>query len=103
MYMSNDADLKVNFELLEDSKRQLNKIHREFKDIGGRKEDMHPYWGSSEVSGAMDEFVDNWDDYRAKMLEKIEVVESLVKSSLKGFAKLDDDLAKGLEEGGKKK
>ncbi|MGH4032443.1 hypothetical protein ACQB60_26285 [Actinomycetota bacterium Odt1-20B] len=100
--MANDADLKVNVDLLVNSESRLKSLRREFRNLGNRNEDMHPYWGSGEITDAMDEFVDNWDDYRGKMLESIDTVGKLVKSTIDGFEGLDADLAKGLREGKKK-
>ncbi|MFH8487886.1 hypothetical protein [Streptomyces longisporoflavus] len=99
--MANDPDLRVNVDLLVDSESRLKGLRREFKNLGNRNEDMQPYWGSGDITGAMNEFVDNWDDYRRKMLESIDTVGKLVESTVKGFSGLDADLAKGLREGGK--
>jgi len=100
--MGKDPDLRVNVNLLVESESRLKNLKKEFKNIGNRTDDMRPYWGSGDIADAMDEFVDNWDDYRAKMLSSIDTVGSLVKSSVDGFSGLDGDLAKGLREGKKK-
>lgn len=100
--MANDPDLRVNVDLLVNSEARLKGLRREFKNLSNRNEDMHPYWGSGDISGAMDEFVDNWDDYRRQMLDSIDTVGKLVESTIKGFSGLDADLAKGLREGGKR-
>ncbi|MFI1441500.1 hypothetical protein [Streptomyces fructofermentans] len=100
--MGKDADLRVNVDLLVESESRLKSIRREFKGLGDHTDGMSPYWGSGEIEDAMDEFVDNWDDYRAKMIKSIETVGELVKSTVDGFNGLDGDLAKGLREGAKK-
>ncbi|AVH55828.1 MULTISPECIES: hypothetical protein [Streptomyces] len=101
--MANDSDLKVNVDLLVESESRLKSLRKEFKNIENRNDDMHPYWGSGEITDTMDEFVDNWDDYRAKMLESIDTVGKLVKSTIDSFEGLDADLAKGLRDGKKDK
>lgn len=101
--MANDSDLKVNVDLLVDSESRLKSLKKEFTNLGNHTDDMRPYWGSGEITDAMDKFVDNWDDYRAKMLESIDTVGKLVKSTIDSFEGLDADLAKGLREGGKDK
>ncbi len=42
----------------------------------------------------MEEFVDNWDDYRTRLIESIESVGKLVAGTKKAFHQLDDELAK---------
>lgn len=100
--MADDKDLRVNIDLLVSSESRLKNLNKEFKNLGTRKDDMHPYWGSGEIADAMDEFVDNWDDYRAKMLDNIDTVGKLIKSTIDGFTGLDRDLADGLRKGRKK-
>ncbi|MEU8869392.1 hypothetical protein ACIBCS_06755 [Streptomyces phaeochromogenes] len=100
--MGKDPDLRVNVSLLTESESRLKSLKKEFNNIDTRTDEMRPYWGSSDIADAMNEFVDNWDDYRAKMLNSIDTVGKLVKSSIDGFGGLDGDLAKGLQEGKKK-
>ncbi|MFE6481921.1 hypothetical protein ACFVGN_03105 [Streptomyces sp. NPDC057757] len=101
--MANDSDLKVNVDLLVHSESLLKNIKKEFVGLENRTDDMRPFWGSGEIADVMDEFVANWDDYRAKMLESIDTTGKLVKSTIDSFGGLDADLAKGLREGSKGK
>jgi uncharacterized protein YukE len=101
--MAGDADLIVNVDLLVESESSLSKIQKDLKDINNRKDDMRPYWGSGEISDAMDEFVDNWDDYRAKMIESLESVGKLVTNTINGFTGADAALAKELKKARKGK
>jgi hypothetical protein len=101
--MANDSDLIVNVDLLVESETRLKGIQRELKSLDNRKDDMRPYWGSGEVADAMGEFVDNWDDYRTKMLESVKTVGELVKSTIDGFTGADAQLANELRKAGKKK
>ncbi|MFI1961744.1 hypothetical protein ACH46L_31220 [Streptomyces althioticus] len=101
--MASDSDLIVNVDLLVDSESALRKIQKDLKDIGNRKEDMLPYWGSSDISDAMGKFVDNWDDYRGKMLESLSSVGKLVANTIDGFTGTDAALAKELRKARKGK
>ncbi|MDG9708061.1 hypothetical protein [Streptomyces sp. DH10] len=101
--MANDSDLVVNIKLLVDSESRLNRIKKELNDLDNRKDDMNPYWGSSQIAEVMGDFVDNWEKYREKMLETVENVGKLVTSTIDGFTGLDSDLAKELRKAGKKK
>ncbi|MFF5372412.1 hypothetical protein ACFZAD_13255 [Streptomyces iakyrus] len=101
--MANDSDLRVNVDLLVESESRLRKIKKEFKNLGNHRDDMREYWGSGDVTGAMDEFVDNWDDYRESLLTHIDTVGKLIKATIDGFTGLDADLAKELRKKEKKK
>lgn len=101
--MANDSDLIVNVELLTESEARLKSIKKELENLDNRKDDMHPYWGSGKISDVMDEFVENWDDYRKKMVETVDTVGKLVKGTIDGFSGLDAELAKELRKAGKKK
>ncbi|MFF8671441.1 hypothetical protein [Streptomyces sp. NPDC015242] len=101
--MAKDSDLIVNVELLTESESRLKSIKKELENLDNRKDDMHPYWGSGNISDVMDEFVDNWDDYRKKMIETVDTVGKLVKGTIDGFTGLDAELAKELRKAGKKK
>ncbi|CAL9475603.1 hypothetical protein [Streptomyces sp. Tu 3180] len=101
--MAGDPDLIVNVDLLVESESALSKIQKDLKDIGNRKDDMRPYWGSGEISEAMDKFVDNWDDYRNKMIESLDSVGKLVTNTINGFTGADAALAKELKKARKGK
>ena len=101
--MAGDPDLIVNVDLLVKSESRLKEIQRELKDLNNRKDDMHPYWGNSEISDAMGKFVDNWDDHRGKLLESVKTVGELVKATIDGFSGADAKLAEELRKARKKK
>ncbi|MFF7310287.1 hypothetical protein [Streptomyces sp. NPDC008137] len=101
--MASDSDLIVNVDLLVESESHLSKIKTELNDIDNRKDDMRPYWGSGEISDAMGEFVDNWNDYRSKMIESVEGVGKLVTNTINGFTGADAALAKELKKARKAK
>ncbi|MGP3951664.1 hypothetical protein [Streptomyces sp. 7N604] len=101
--MADDSDLIVNVDLLVASESRLKGIQKELKNLGNRKDDMRQYWGSGEITEAMDEFVDNWDDYRGKMLESVDSVGKLITATIDGFTGQDAQLAKELRKGKKRK
>ncbi|MEU6286722.1 MULTISPECIES: hypothetical protein [unclassified Streptomyces] len=84
--------LLVDFTLLESSKKNLNGIKRALKDIEKHRADIHDIWGHDSIAGKMDEFVNNWDNYRRELLENVEDLGKQVETSLKSFEKLDIDL-----------
>ncbi|MFJ8593209.1 WXG100 family type VII secretion target [Streptomyces sp. NPDC093598] len=101
--MTDDSDLIVNVDLLVKSESRLKSIHKELKNLNNRKDDMSSYWGSGEIADAMGEFVNNWDDHRSKLLENLEGVSKLVKSTIDGFTGADKQLADELRKARKKK
>ncbi|MFE2357171.1 hypothetical protein [Streptomyces parvulus] len=84
--------LLVDFTLLESSKKNLNDIKRALKDIEKHRADIHDIWGHDSIAGKMEEFVNNWDNYRRELLENVEDLGKQVETSLKSFEKLDIDL-----------
>ncbi|MFF8645230.1 hypothetical protein [Streptomyces sp. NPDC015345] len=89
-----DPDLTVDYDFLVDCERKLGQLKKTFEDIENRRDDMKEHWGSGAVAGAMGDFVDNWNDYRTRLVESIESVGKLVSGSKKAFEDLDDKLAK---------
>ncbi|NGO12197.1 hypothetical protein G5C60_32475 [Streptomyces sp. HC44] len=97
-----DPDLTVDFEFLAESERKLGQLERTFKDIENRRDDMREHWGSGEIADVMGDFVDNWDDYRTKLIEGIESVGKLVAGTKKAFEDLEKQLSKRDEKKQKK-
>ncbi|MFE1286923.1 hypothetical protein [Streptomyces sp. NPDC058751] len=97
-----DPDLTVDYDFLADSERMLGQLKRTFKDIENRRDDMRRHWGSGAIADAMGDFVDNWDDYRTKLIEGIESVGQQVAGTKKAFEELDHKLSKRDEKKQKK-
>ncbi|MGW3724961.1 hypothetical protein [Streptomyces sp. NPDC000851] len=93
------SDLKVDYDLLKQSAKQLSAIQREFKNLGEWKDEITSVVGASELKDAMKSFIDNWDDNRKRLLESLETVGKLVEGTRDAFEGLDVELAKA----GKKK
>ncbi|MEU6449055.1 hypothetical protein [Streptomyces sp. NPDC046979] len=94
-----DPDLTVDYDFLADCERKLGQLKTTFEDIENRRDDMKEHWGAGAIAAAMEDFVDNWDDYRTRLVESIESVGKLVAGSKKSF----EDLDKQLAEANKKK
>lgn len=89
-----DKDLTVDYEFLSSCERQLGNLRTTFKDIENRRDDMEKHWGAGSIADAMGDFVDNWDDYRTRLIEGLEATGKLVAETKKSFEALDDELAK---------
>ncbi len=84
--------LVVDFTLLESSKTNLRDIKKALKGIEEHRTDIHDIWGHSSIAGKMDDFVNNWDNYRRELLENVEDLGKHVETALTSFEKLDLDL-----------
>ncbi|CAM5386342.1 MULTISPECIES: hypothetical protein [Streptomyces] len=89
-----EPDLTVDYDFLTECERKLGQLKRTFEDVKNRRDDMKEHWGSRAVAGAMEDFVDNWDDYRTRLVESLENVGKLVAGSKKAFDDLDGELSK---------
>ena len=98
----NDSDLTVDYEFLADCERKLGQLKKTFEDIENRRDDMDKHWGSGAMAEVMRKFVDNWDDYRTRLVESLESVGKLVAGTKKAFVELDEELAKQGEKKQKK-
>ncbi|MFG2647428.1 hypothetical protein [Streptomyces sp. NPDC048436] len=94
-------DLTVDYEFLSDCERQLGNLRTTFKDIENRRDDMDKHWGAGNIADAMGDFVDNWDDYRTRLIEGLESTGKLVAETKKSFEKLDQELAEQSKGKGK--
>lgn len=92
--MSNGPDLKVDYDLLSKSAKQLRQIRDEFNGLEEWKKDVKALVGDSRVQTAMGDFVDNWDKNRNRLVKQIEEVGGMVRETRDAFKGLDDDLAK---------
>ncbi|MFF8013991.1 hypothetical protein [Streptomyces sp. NPDC007929] len=88
-----DSDLTVDYDFLADCERKLGQLKKTFEDIENRRDDMDKHWGSGAVADVMEDFVDNWDDYRTRLVESLDSVGKLVAGTKKAFVSLDEQLA----------
>jgi uncharacterized protein YukE len=89
-----DSDLTVDYDFLADCERKLGQLRKTFEDIENRRDEMDNHWGSGEIADVMRDFIDNWDDYRTRLVESLESVGKLVAGTKKAFVSLDDEFAK---------
>jgi chaperonin cofactor prefoldin len=90
--------LVVDYTLLQSSKANLRDIKKALKGIDKHRDDIRDIWGHSSIADKMDEFVDNWDNYRRELLENVEDLGKQVETSLTSFEKLDLDLKNATEK-----
>ncbi|MET7701029.1 hypothetical protein [Streptomyces sp. NPDC005485] len=92
--MSKGSDLKVDYDLLSTSAKQLRQIRHEFSGLEEWKRDVKALVGDPGVQKAMGDFVDNWDKNRGRLVKELEEVGKMVKATSDAFKGLDENLAK---------
>ncbi|MYR24839.1 hypothetical protein GTW68_01165 [Streptomyces sp. SID4945] len=88
------TDLRVDLALLGRSADRLARLHREFRDIDDRADDLARLVGSAELATAVRAFAANWDDNRSRLLTSLDTVGRLLAHSRDSFSTHDADLAR---------
>jgi uncharacterized protein YukE len=86
-------DLKVEYDILEQTEKTLNSLRSEFDNCEAQERVYDPEWGSGDVKDAMHSFTDNWKKNREHLQKSIESVGKLVSESIEAFKKADAKLA----------
>lgn len=92
------ADLKIDYDLLQESSRSLGDIYNAFDKLKSRASATESDWGSSDISGAMGSFSGDWDSHRAKVMKSVQSVKGLVDESLQGFDDTEGKLSRSLHQ-----
>jgi len=96
------TDLRVSYDRLEESVRNLKVIHHELEDTKHHQKDISECLGSGQMKHAMHDFAGNWNYHRNKLLEKIESMGELAEKTMEAFQDVDEKLRDGVTEKGKK-
>jgi hypothetical protein len=97
------TDLKVSYDTLEESSRNLKSIQRELDDTKHHQSDIQGALGSKDMTHAMHDFAGNWDYHRHKLLDKIQAMGEMTEKTREAFKDVDKKLRDGLTDGEKKK
>ncbi len=92
------ADLTYNSGDLATLGDQLGDITSKLKDDGRLKSYDKADVAHNKVAEAIDDFVNDWDDKRNKLTDKVEALGEMARKSHEEFTKADLDLAASLEE-----
>jgi|SRR5882757_358530 len=90
------TDLRVSYDRLEESTRNLTAIQRELTDTEHHQKDISAVLGSSHMVHAMDDFAGNWDYHRHKLLDKIQAMGEMAEKTLDAFKEVDKKLRDGV-------
>jgi hypothetical protein len=100
--MTGMSDLKVSYDRLEESNRNLKAINSELDTTGSHQSDISGSLGSGDMAHAMHDFADNWDYHRHKLQDKIKSMQEMTEAVMSEFQKADQKLAAGFKDDGKK-
>jgi hypothetical protein len=95
------TDLRVSYDRLEESTRNLKSIQRELEDTGDHQADLAGSLGSGDMAHAMHDFADSWDYHRHKLLDKIQAMGEMAETTMDAFKDVDQKLKDGLTNAGK--
>ncbi|MGW8380234.1 hypothetical protein [Streptomyces sp. ODS28] len=93
------VDLKVDYELLKKSEKQLDDLRKVFQNMEGHKDDVSDIWGAVQIRDKMGSFVDNWDNYRNQLLKDIGATYDKVRKAKQRFRAADKPDEKGKNSG----
>lgn len=93
------ADLKIDLELLQQLKEDLEAIAKEFTDADDFSDSVAEATGHDNLSSHVKDFAHKWNDKRKSMTEAVEGLQKSVAAISNGFTQVDAGLAKALEQG----
>lgn len=92
------ADLTYNSGDLQTLGDQLGDLTTKLKDDGRYKEYNKNDVAHNKVAEAIDDFVNDWDDKRNKLTDKVDALGEMARKSHEEFEKADLELAASLEQ-----
>jgi hypothetical protein len=90
------SDLRISYNDLESTNAVLGGLVKDLEDIQTDTSEYDRAMGSSDISGAMDNFAGNWSIHREKLLGKMQNLQSMVDAALTEFPKTDREAASWL-------
>ncbi|MDI5966677.1 hypothetical protein POF50_023400 [Streptomyces sp. SL13] len=96
------ADLKVSYDRLEESNRNLKAINTELDTMCAHQSDISGSLGSGDMAHAMHDFGNNWDYHRHKLQGNIKALGEMTEQVMQQFREVDHKLAAGFKDEKKK-
>jgi uncharacterized protein YukE len=91
-------DLKLDLELLQQLKEDLEAIATEFKGADDFSDDVANSTGHDDLGSHVEDFAHKWNDKRKSMTEAVEDLQKSIAAISDGFTQVDAGLAKALED-----
>jgi hypothetical protein len=90
------ADLKIDYQLLEQANSSLSSLVGEFDNIQAVQDGYDGALGSGDIAGAINGFAGNWDYHRKQLVGSMQALQKMVQETRQQFRKTDNDLKQGL-------
>lgn len=94
--MGGRSQISVDIETVAGLGTALGKLYTEFDGVPHRANDINDSIGSADVRDAMNDFADNWNSRRKRLLESIGAVRDSANSAEKAFSDVDLELANNI-------
>ena len=91
-------DLKLDLELLQQLKDDLEAIRSEFKVADDFSDDVADATGHDQLGSHVTDFAHKWNDKRKSMTEAVEDLQKSIAAISDGFTQVDAGLAKALQD-----
>ncbi len=95
------TDLKVSYDKLEESNKNLKAINQELDTTGDHQGDIKGSLGSGDIADAMDDFANNWDYHRHKLQDKVKAMGEMTEETMQKFREVDSKLGQAFDHGKK--
>ncbi|MDL9978207.1 hypothetical protein [Microbacterium candidum] len=96
------SDLILDLQRLDQLHRDLQAVIDEFKNASDFSHDVAHATGDDHLADKVRDFADRWNDKRKNMTESVEGLQKAVGAITENFTKVDQGLAKALEDGASK-
>ncbi len=90
------ADLKVDYQLLDQTYASLGGLAGQFETIQAVQDGYNSAMGSDAIAAAMNGFAGNWSIHRKKLTGQMRALRQQVHAARQGFGQTDQDLSRQL-------
>jgi chaperonin cofactor prefoldin len=97
------SDLILDLQRLDQLHSDLQAVIAEFKDASEFSHDVADATGDDHLADKVRDFADRWNDKRKNMTESVENLQKAIAAITDNFSKVDQGLAKALEDSENKK
>lgn len=96
------SDLILDLQRLDQLNHDLQSVIDEFKNASDFSHDVAAATGDDHLADKVRDFADRWNDKRKNMTESVEGLQKAVGAITENFTKVDQGLAKALQDGAEK-
>ncbi|MFJ4283032.1 hypothetical protein [Streptomyces massasporeus] len=96
---------RYDLDLIKECSKSLHRIHREFEERSNPAESYGDELGSDKLRDVFDDFSENWEKNRKKLMKDIESLAKYTANAAKAYEDVDHKLAealRGAKKSGKK-